>query len=278
MPGSTARASFAAPPPCGLDIEEDSPEPPSFGRAPGPVADRLLGAYAEDGDQFRALAQEILEAGRFDILDLARRKLGEHQGEDGMEELGRALLAVAEGGVVGPSGWAELVALPVALPSEQAPDAVALADSLLGMGFLAETEEMRFLPGWRSPEALAGLDVAAMRRTLLDLVEGREPAELPPGDTDDLARHGFGVLIGVQVDWQIPTWDQIAAAGGLPEEPDPDADERRRAALFQRWRNIAFHEHGGCVPLELVPPTEVAGEIAEFLAEAGDPPRVSLDT
>ena len=256
----------------GLDAEEEEDGPPQFGRAPGPAADQLLGAYAGDGDEFRAMAQEILEAGRIDILDLARRKLGEQQGEDGMEEFGRALLAVAEGGVAGPSGWADLVALPVALPGGQAPDAVALASSLLATGLLAETEEMRFLPGWRSPEALAGLDAAAMRRTLLALAEGREPADLPPGDTDDLARHGFGVLLGVQLDWRIPTWDQIAAAGGLPEEPDPEADERRRAALFGRWRTAAFREHGGCVPLELVPPSEVPAEIAEFLAEAGDPP------
>ncbi len=258
----------------GLDIEEDEPgpEPPSFGRAPGPAADRLLAAYFEDGDHFRDMAQEILEAGRLDILDLARRKIGERQAEDGMAEFGHALLALAEGGVAGPSGWAALIALPVALSTGQAPDASALAESLLATGLFAETEEVRFLPGWRSPEALAGLDAAATRRILLDLAEGREPAELPPGDTDDLARRGFGLLLGVQLDWTIPTWEQIAAAGGLPEEPDPEVDGMRRSALFQRWRSGAFREHGGCVPLELVPPSEVAGEIAEFLAEAGDPP------
>ena len=257
----------------GLEVEEDEagPEPPPFGRAPGPAADRLLAAYSEDGDAFHGLTQEILAAGRLDILDLARRKISERQGEDGMAEFDRALLALAEGGEVGPSGWAALVALPVALPTGQAPDAAALADSLLATGFFAETEEVRFLPGWRSPQALAGLDAAAMRRILLDLAEGREPAELPPGDTDDLARHGFGLLLGVQLDWSIPTWEQIAASGGLPEEPDPEADEMRRSALFQRWRNTAFREHG-CVPLEPVPPSEVGGEIAEFLAEAGDSP------
>jgi hypothetical protein len=261
----------------GLEIEEDEagPEPPSLGRAPGPAADRLVAAYFEDGDQFRDLTQEILEAGRLDILDLAARKIAERQGEDGQAELGRALLAIAEGGALGPSGWAALVALPVALPTGRAPDAAALAESLLATGFFAETEEVRFLPGWRSPEALAGLDAAAMRHILLDLAEGREPAELPPGDTDDLARHGFGLLLGVQLDWSIPTWEQIAAAGGLPEDPDPEAEERRRAAVFQRWRNAAFREHGGCVPLELVPPSEVGGEIADFLAEAGDPPPLS---
>ncbi|MBL6080119.1 hypothetical protein JMJ56_19055 [Belnapia sp. T18] len=257
----------------GLEIEEETDiEPPAFGPAPGPVADRLLAAYFEDGDQFRDLTQEILEAGRLDILDLAGRKIGERQGEDGMAEFGGALLALAESGTAGPAGWAALVALPVALPTGHAPSATALAESLLASGFFNESEEVRFLPGWRSPQALAGLEAAGMRRMLLDLAEGREPADLPPGDTDDLARHGFGLLLGVQFDWSIPTWEQIAAAGGLPDESDPEAEAMRRAALFQRWRSAAFHAHGGCVPLELVPPSEVGSEIAEFLAEADDPP------
>jgi hypothetical protein len=256
----------------GLEVEDgDDNEQPRFGTAPGPIADRLLSAYFEDGDEFRSFVQELLEAGRTDVLDLAVRKLGERQGEDGMVELSRAMLEVAEGGAVGPSGWAELVVLPVALPSGQAPDATALAESLSATGYFAEPTDVSFLPGWRSPGALAGLTPAAMRRVLVDLAEGREPGDLPPGDTDDLARHGFGVLIGLQVDWSIPTWDQIAAAGGVPDDPDTEAEGARRSALFQLWRSGAFREHGGCVPLDIVPPSDVGAEIADFLEEAGAP-------
>jgi hypothetical protein len=253
----------------GLEPSAD-PEGPAFGPAPGPIADRLLNAYFEDGDEFREFTQGLLEAGRNDVLDLAARKIGERQGDDAGEELVRAMLEVAEGGPVGPSDWAELVALPVALATGQAPDATALADSLLASGALEDTMEVRFLPGWRSPDALEELTPAAMRRVLLAMIEGKEPRDLPPGDTDDLARRGIGVLLGLRIDWSIPVWDQIAAAGGLPEEADEEADEARRAALVERWRGAAFHEHGGCVPLELVPPSEVGGEIAGFLEEAGE--------
>ena len=109
-----------------------------------------------------------------------------------------------------------------------------------------------------------------MRRVLVDLAEGAEPRDLPPGDTDELAEHGFGLLVGLQVDWSIPTWDQIAAAGGLPDEPDSEAESTRRRAMFERWRSSAFRDQGGCVPLAITAPSEVAGEIADFIEEAGD--------
>jgi hypothetical protein len=254
-----------------LGLEPGAPlEGPSFGPAPGPIADHLLNAYFEDGDEFREFVQELLGAGRNDVLDLAARKIGERQGDDAGEELVRAMLEVAEGGPVGPSDWVDLIALPVALATGRAPDATALTDSLLASGALDDTMEVRFLPGWRSPDALEELTPAAMRRVLLDMTEGKEPQDLPPGDTDDLARRGFGVLLGLRIDWSIPVWDRIAAAGGLPEDPDEEAEEALRATLFERWRGAAFHEHGGCVPLELVPPSEVGGEIAGFLEEAGE--------
>jgi hypothetical protein len=111
-----------------------------------------------------------------------------------------------------------------------------------------------------------------MRLLLLDLVADREAPGLPPGDTDDLARHGFGVLVGLRVDWGIPVWDAIESAGGLPEEP-PDGgetpEERGRARALDRWRGWVAAEHGGCVPLDLVPLSEVGAAIAGFLDEAG---------
>src|SRR3712207_8287158 len=48
-----------------------------------------------------------------------------------------------------------------------------------------------FRSGWRSPGAVEELSPLAVRRLLLDLAADREPPDLPPGDTDDLARHGF---------------------------------------------------------------------------------------
>jgi hypothetical protein len=257
-----------------LDLAAPPASPrPSFGTAPGPIADRLLDSFADDEDSaFTELAQDLLDAGRNDVLELATRKLAARHGDDAADELAGELLAAAEGARIGPAGWAELVALPVALPAGDAPDAVALAESLLASGAVHEALELRFLPGWRSPDALAELSPGAIRRVLLDLVAGAEPRALPPGDTDELATQGFGVLLGWQIDWNLQPWERIAATGGLPEEDGEEGEETeeelRRATLFDHWRAAAFEAHGGCVPLALVAPSEVAEEIAGFLEEA----------
>ena len=257
----------------GLPVPAAAP-PVKYPVIPGPMANRLVAAFdAEDGTAFEALAQGLIGAGRDDMLNLAVRKMADQHGEEAGAELEAELRAAAAGGRFGPAGWAEIVTLPVALPSGDPPDAATIGDSFVTSGFLEESMEIRFLPGWRSPEALAELSPSSLRRVLLDLVAGIEPRDLPPGDTDDLARNGFGLLLGLQLDWDIPVWDQIAAEG-LPEVPDEDApetpEEARRAALLDAWRGAMFDTHDGCVPLSLVPPTEVDAEIADFLDEAAE--------
>ncbi|MDN3567643.1 hypothetical protein ACFQY5_12620 [Paeniroseomonas aquatica] len=246
------------------------PAQPRLGTVPGPLADSLLAAFAEeDGAGFEALAHALLAGGRAGVLELAVRKAADRLGEDMAEDLVGALLAVAEGAEAGPSGWAELVALPVALVQGEVPEAAALGSGLIAAGILPATLELRFLPGWRSPEAVARLDPAAMRRVLLDLVAGMEPRDLPPADTDELADAGFGVLLGVQLDWTIPSWEEIAAEGPPDEEAEEDSPEdAKRTAAFDRWRAATF-EAGGCVPLALVPPSEIGDEVSDFLGEAG---------
>ena len=243
---------------------------PGIGAAPGPLADRLLDAFADGGGSgFDELAHDLLAAGRSNVLDLAVRKAADRLGEEAADDLLGEILAVAERAEMGPSGWAELVALPVALPPSNVPDAVALRDSLLEAGVLPATDDVRFLPGWRSPEALDGLDPAAVRRVLIDMVADAEPNDLPPADADDLAERGFGFLLGMRVDWSIPLWDEVAA-NGPPQEPGEDGEtpeDAARAAAFDRWRSAAF-DATGCVVLDLVPLSGVADEIAGFLADA----------
>jgi hypothetical protein len=82
-------------------------------------------------------------------------------------------------------------------------------------------------------------------------------------------------LLGLRIDWTMPIWAEIEAAGGLPYETDDDdaaetPDEARQAALFDRWQSRVFQESQGCVPLHLVAFSQVANEIADFLAEAGE--------
>jgi hypothetical protein len=251
-----------------------SPAGESFAKAPGPIADRMLEAFGDDDSgEFDDLVQALMAAGRTDVLDLAVRKLSEREGDEAGDDLNWVLLVAAEGAAIGPSGWAELVGLVVALPASDLPDGEDLAQGFIASGALADTEEVRLLPGWRSPDALDELSFAAVRRVLLDLVDSKPPRDLPPGDTDELARKGFGVLLGLRIDWAIPVWDEIEAAGGLPEEPDEDAaetpEEARRTAQFDRWQGSVFQNSQGCVPLGVVALSQVANEIADFLADAG---------
>jgi hypothetical protein len=255
---------------------------PDLGSAPGPLADRLVAAFTEGNEEedwdeedkneaFEDLAHDLLASGRSGVLDLAMRKARDRFGAETAEDLAAELRVVAEGAEIGPSGWAELVALPVALPPRDVPDAVALSDSLLAADVLTATVETRFLPGWRSPDALAALDAVAIRRVLVDMVAGTEPRDLPPADTDDLAAKGFGILLGVEIDWSLPLWDEVAV-NGPPQEPEDDKEtpeDAARDAAFDRWRAVAFDAGGGCVPLALVAVSEIQSEIADFLEDAG---------
>jgi hypothetical protein len=259
----------------GLVPAASPPSGPHFDKPPGPIADRLLAAFvAGEGEEVDSLAQDLLSAGRDDVLALAIRRAAERHGDQNADEVAGALLSAAGGGAFGPSGWAELVALPVALSQGKPPDAVSIEEGLVASGALQDTLEVRFLPLWRSPETLAGLSPGGLRHVLLDMVAGTEPRDLPPGDNDELARGGFGVLVGLEIDWGIPVWDGIAAEGGLPlstgeDEGGETLEEARAAALFDSWRGLVFEASGGCVPLALVRPCEVDAEIADFLDEAG---------
>lgn len=250
------------------------PPLPTFGKIPGPIADRLLAIYEDDeSPEFDMLVQALVRAERIDILDLAIRKMREMQGDDAADDLKWVFLVAAEGAELGPSGWMELVALPVALAAGPPPDGGELGHGLLASGALDPDVEVHLLPGWRNAEAVAALSYGAVRRVLMALADGREPSDLPPGDTDDLAKNGFGVLIGRRIDWAIPIWEDIVANGGLREPPEDDAEETpeeaHRSAMFERWRERIFEDSKGCVPLELVPFSEVAGAIAEFWTDVG---------
>ncbi|PHK93492.1 hypothetical protein CR162_18250 [Pseudoroseomonas rhizosphaerae] len=243
-------------------------------KATGTPADRLMRLFAgEDGAAFEALAEALIAQGRDGVLEQAARKVALRYGEEAAEELAQDLLSLAEGAPVGPSGWATLVALPVALPHDTLPDPVALGEGLLASGALPEAGSLRLLPQWRAPEAIAALTPTRTRQVLLALAAGEEPSMLPAAEAEALMRDGFGVLVGLQLDWEVPLWEEIALAG-LPEPPAEDAplapEEAMRAEAFERWRGAAFEAQGGCVPLALVPLSETGAEIADFLEEAGE--------
>jgi hypothetical protein len=116
-----------------------SPMRQTFSKAPGPIADRLLEAFGdEDSGAFDVLVQGLMAGGRTDVLDLAVRKLWEREGDEAGNDLNWVLLVAAEGAAIGPSGWAELAALVVALPVGDVPDGAELGQGLIECGALAD--------------------------------------------------------------------------------------------------------------------------------------------
>ena len=99
-------------------------------------------------DELFGVEVDLQGAGRTDALELAIRKIGGRDGEDAAEALTGELLTTAAEGRFGASGWAELVALPVALPVRDLPDAALIGESFSSSGILEGAVEVRFLPGW----------------------------------------------------------------------------------------------------------------------------------
>lgn len=264
-----------------LGLDARSLRPPAPAKSTLSPADQLVRAFAgEDDRAFRRVAETLILEGRGGVLGLAARKLAERYGDEAAEDLELELLQVAEAANIGPSGWAALVALPVALPPDNLPDAGAMAGSLLASGVLGEALELQFLPEWRSATIFEALEPPMLRQALAAMVAGGEPAGLPPGDPADLTSRGFGVLLGVQFDWGLPAWEDLAANGlppaarppsdDAPDEPEQETPEEAEFRVgFDRWRMAVSEAVGGCVPLALVAPSDVVEEIDDFLGEAG---------
>ncbi|MBI0537926.1 hypothetical protein D9599_20405 [Roseomonas sp. KE2513] len=264
-----------------LGLDARKLQPPVPAKSSLSPADRLVRAFAgEDDRAFRRVAETLILEERGGVLGLAARKLAERYGEEAAEDLELELLQVAEAADIGPSGWATLVALPVALPPDSLPDAGALAGSLLASGVLGEALELRFLPEWRSATLFEALEPVMLRKALAEMVAGGEPAGLPPADPAELTQRGFGVLLGVQFDWGLPTWEDLAENGlppaaqpameGVADEPEQETSEEAEFRVgFDRWRMAVSEAVEGCVPLALIAPSDVVEEIDDFLGEAG---------
>ncbi|WBV45186.1 hypothetical protein [Pseudoroseomonas cervicalis] len=243
-------------------------------RGSGTPAERLMRLFAgEDSAAFERCAEALIEEGRDGVLEQAVRRVAQRYGEEAADELSQELLALAAEGALGPSGWAGLVALPVALPPGELPDAAALIEGFLSSGALPGNVALQLLPDWYAAEGIAALTPCQLRQALHQALDGQAPGALPPAAPGALQQAGFGVLVGLQLDWGLPLWEEVLRDGlpALPaEDAPPSAEEAARAEAFERWRHAAFQAQGGCVPLALVPLPEVEAEIADFLEEAGE--------
>jgi hypothetical protein len=247
------------------------------GQGGGTPADGLVRAWLdEDYDTFEDLAEEFIAGGRDGVLLAARRKLSERSEDDEFDEFEAALKEMAEA-ARGQDAFdvAELVLLPV-VTTGSLPDPALFTSSLAASGAFPPDAAVAFAEGWRSAEIVNSLAPSALRRVLLDVANGRPPADLPPLQPGDLTEGGIVVLIGT------------VAFDVEPPEDAPDADaevmaaadevrESERSDAFDRWR-ASLDPEGikGALILPFCLPSELADGIRALLDE-GDAEDPTLD-
>lgn len=237
----------------------------------GSPADRLLRAWLDQDDEaFAMQAEEFIAGGRDGVLSTALRKLAERYEDDAVEDFALALTEIAEVAEQGAGfDMAELVLLPV-VTAGALPDPAPLATGLAASGAFPAEAEIVFLAGWRAAEAIGGLSPAALRRVLIDVAQGRPPADLPELPAGSATEGTVAVLVGAAIFRAAPPADEPDA--------DPDLldarDTARADALFEAfeaWREALPPEvSGGALILALCSPSELADEIRSLLDEPDD--------
>jgi hypothetical protein len=256
----------------------NQPSQPRRGAGPkgrsGTPADRLVRAWLdEDFDTLEDVAEELIAGGRDGVLLAARRKLAERDDDDAADEFTAALTEMAEI-AEGQEGFdfAELVLLPV-VTTGLPPDPALLANGLAASGCFPAEAEVAFAEGWRSAEIIRTLPPSFVRRVLLDIANGRAPADLPPSDTADMAEGGIVVLVGAVVMRTEPPQDNPDAGPEALAAADA-AQESERARAFDHWReSLDPAAIGGALVLPFCSPSQLMDEIAALLegADAEEP-------
>lgn len=241
---------------------------PRVGKPAGTPADRLIRAWTDGREEdFETAVEGLLSGEQSGAIDVAVRRVSERYDEEAARDFSLCLLEVAEVAETGPSGWAELILLPALLgegaPSDPAPIAASLPES----GVFPTGVDASFSPEWRSASRLLSLPPVALRRVLIDLVEGRPAADLPPADPEELAAGGMFLLLGHLVDWreEPPQEDEEAEAARMATEHEA------HLAAFEAWRTAVLA--GGLSPpvmLPPVPPSAFEDEVAASFADETD--------
>jgi hypothetical protein len=237
----------------------------------GTPADRLVRAWLDgDDDAFADLAEELIAGGRDGVLAAAVRKLAGRHEDEAVAEFVEALTEVAEAADGGDAfGHAELVLLPV-LSEGRPPDPAPIAAGLPGSGAFPPTAEVAFAEGWRSAEAVDALSPCALRRVLLDVAAGREPANLPPLPPGGMAGGGVAVLVGcLAFRTGPPGEDPDAVPGSAARAGRDDRPGSWSEDAFDRWRaSLGPDAVRGVVVLPCCPPSALADVVRAFILEA----------
>lgn len=213
LPRDTQRGRIGAPPPS---------------RRAGTPADQLIRAHlADDDEAFDDLVDELLEHDRSGVFAVALRKFAARYTQEAVRDFKAALMEAAQS--VSTDGGVMQLRVMIGLASDGLPDCSDLAAGLGDSGAFAVlsggVQEVRFLPAWRTLDAVLDLSPGAVRRVMLDIVAGREPADLPPAKQND----GPLALVGV-VSEQFVHLDEGDEAGvdlaGILRDADGTDEDR----------------------------------------------------
>ena len=178
--------------------------------APG-LAETLVRTWVAGDDEFRAILDKVLDAGRQDVIDLAGRIMAERHRDDA-DRFSDELMEVAELAHLGGEKCARLVVATATTKGTRRPDAAGFGEDLVDSGFFRQKDRISFFPAWFPAAQLSELSVCAVRRLLHDLADGKPPSVLRSGGADDDI-----MLVGIDA-----------------SHPDPDEAEELDE-IFHSW-------------------------------------------
>ncbi len=252
-------------------------------RGGGTPADRLVRHWLDPKayDAFADLLDELLEARRDGVIDMAIRKIAERYDDDTLEDFTDSLAELAESRRTD-VGTLHLMAVAVLMDATAgpAPDAAGLAAGLTEFAYVPPGARITFHAAWFDADELASLRPTALRQCLHDLAAGCSPDAIKP--VDGPPADGAIALLGLLRAEGLVAWEMAAAMQEAVEMEDkvfeetpafdlvdPSADARQ--AAFDRWRDAALEANPALVDiLAPVAPSELIDTMEEAAGEDGD--------
>jgi len=154
------------------------------GKADGPgLAETLVRTWLTRDNEFGAILDKVLDAGRQDVIDLAGRIVAERHRANA-DKFSADLMVHAGFADVGRGRCARLVVVTATTKGTKRPDAGDFGESVADSGFFEDKDRISFFPAWFPAAQLSKLSLCAIRCLVRDLADGKRPSVLDPDGAD----------------------------------------------------------------------------------------------